>query len=84
MFACMSSGLGPMAPPRGGWFPALSATRAMGFLAEWFVSFWNGLGSHCGAALALPELPIETSWGTVLGFGASDAAMHSPSVPQIH
>ena len=54
----------------------------MGFLTEWLVSFRNGLGSHCGAALALPELANETSWVTVLGFGASDAAMHSPSVFQ--
>ena len=35
-----------------------------------------------GAVPALPELPNETSWGTLLGFGASDAAMHSLSVLQ--
>ena len=80
----MSSGLGPMAPPGGGWFPVLAVARAMGFLAEWLVSFRNGLGGHCGAALALPELANETSWVTVLRFGASDAALQSPSVLRNH
>ena len=77
-------GLKPLLPAGGGWFPALSVARAMGFLAEWLVSFRNGLGSHCGAALALPELANEASWVTVLGFGAPDAAMHSPLVLQNH
>ena len=52
--------LGPRAHaplPGGGWFPSLSVARAVGFLTEWLLSFWNGLGSHCGAVLALPELP---------------------------
>ena len=80
----MSSGLGPMAPPGGGWFPSLSVARAVGFLTEWLVSFWNGLESHCGAVLALPELPSETSWATLLGFGASNAAVHSFWILQNH
>ena len=71
-------------PPGGGWFPSLSVARAVGFLTEWVVSFWNGLGSHCGAVLALAELPSETSWATLLGFGASDAAVHSLWILHYH
>ena len=56
----------------------------MGFLAEWLVSCRNGLGSHCAAVLALPELPSETSWAILLGFGASDAAVHSLWILQNH
>ena len=82
----MSSGLGRMAPPPpgGGWFPSLSVARAVGSLTEWLVSFWNGLGSHCGAVLALPALPSETSWAILLAFGASDAAVHSLWILQNH
>ena len=75
---------GPWPRPRGGWFSPLWVARAMGFFTEWLVSLQNGLGSHCAAILSFPEPPNETSWGTPLGFGVSDAAVHSVSVLQNH
>ena len=56
----------------------------MGFLTEQLVSFQGDLGIHGGAVQSLAKSPTETSWGSPLGFGTSDAAAHSPRIPQNH